>query len=41
MTERRRGPNPWMILLVGAVVGLPVSWWIFNQVVGLIVRVAS
>jgi hypothetical protein len=41
VSERRRGTNPWLIVIVGAVVGIPVSWWIFNAVFGLIVRVAS
>ncbi len=41
MTGRRRGPNPWLVLAVGAVIGLPVAWLIFNAVIGLVLRLAS
>ena len=38
---RRRRPNPWLVLIVGAIVGLPVAWMIFNLVLGFAVRLGS
>ena len=37
----RRGPNPWLVLMIGAVVGLPIAWFIFTTLVGLVIRLGS
>jgi hypothetical protein len=41
MSGRGRGPNPWLVLLVGAILGIPVAWAIFNLVLGLLVGLGS
>jgi hypothetical protein len=36
-----RGPNPWLVLIIGAIVGLPIAWFIFTTVVGLVIGLGS